>query len=396
MRIGGGFPCQSFSISAQNPPRLGYKDERGMLFFEMVKVLKARSPRFFIAENVKGLLSANRGKAFPMIIDEFENAGYRVKYQIVNAADYGVPQKRERIIIIGFREEEDYKKFHFPPTLKGKVALKEVIDKEADGEEKWFFSQKAVEGMLRVRNKMNKGRVQDLNQPCNTISSHLAKVSLNSTDPVLEIGNRYRRLTPLETARIQSFPDDFRFDSVSDIRKYKAIGNAVPPVMMWYISKSLMACIDACQSENAESNFEPIRMANPVQLYFFEPTAIYYSCKDKTLIGACRKGNLDWVKERKMYNYPITEADLREHPQLLTVKHLLVKYRKSVVGYYDILNARIVDKAALKALGYPSGSSHHKASTKYVLYDIIEAKGAQPIIETADCMLIIGKGVKGK
>jgi len=80
MRIGGGFPCQSFSISAQNPPRLGYKDERGMLFFEMVKALKARKPRFFIAENVKGLLSANRGKAFPMIIDEFENTNYKVKY----------------------------------------------------------------------------------------------------------------------------------------------------------------------------------------------------------------------------------------------------------------------------------------------------------------------------
>ena len=68
----GGFPCQSFSISAQNPPRLGYKDERGMLFFEMVKILRERHPRFFIAENVKGLLSANKGKAFPMIIEEFE------------------------------------------------------------------------------------------------------------------------------------------------------------------------------------------------------------------------------------------------------------------------------------------------------------------------------------
>lgn len=114
----GGFPCQSFSISAQNPPRLGYKDERGMLFFEMVKALKARQPRFFIAENVKGLMSANHGKAFPMIIDEFEDAGYKVKFQLVNAADYGVPQKRERVIIVGFKDEEDYRKFNFPPTLK--------------------------------------------------------------------------------------------------------------------------------------------------------------------------------------------------------------------------------------------------------------------------------------
>jgi len=270
-RIGGGFPCQSFSISAQNPPRLGYKDERGMLFFEMVKALKARKPRFFIAENVKGLLSANKGKAFPMIIDEFENAGYKVKYHLVNASDYGVPQKRERIIIVGFREEEDYGNFHFPPTLKEKVALKEVIDEAADSEDKWFFSQKAVDGMLRVRDKMNKGRVQDLNQPCNTISSHLAKVSLNSTDPVLETNDRYRRLTPRETARIQSFHDDFRFDSVSDIRKYKAIGNAVPPVMMWYIAKSLLSCMDFC--DIAEDG-TLMQVFNPIPQDLFEQKPI--------------------------------------------------------------------------------------------------------------------------
>ena len=77
----GGFPCQSFSISAQNPPRLGYKDERGMLFFEMVKILKERQPRFFIAENVKGLLSANKGQAFPMIMSEFKAAGYTVVHK---------------------------------------------------------------------------------------------------------------------------------------------------------------------------------------------------------------------------------------------------------------------------------------------------------------------------
>lgn len=263
------YTCQSFSISAQNPPRLGYKDERGMLFFEMVKALKARKPRFFIAENVNGLLSANRGKAFPMIIDEFENAGYKVKYHLVNAVDYGVPQKRERIIIIGFRDNEDYDKFNFPPALKDKVTLKKVIDEAANNEEKWFLSQKAVDGMMRVRDKMNKGRVQDINQPCNTISSHLAKVSLNSTDPVLEIGNRYRRLTPRETARIQSFPDDFRFDSVSDIRKYKAIGNAVPPVMMWYIAKSLLSCINSCNLMDDAEEDAFIQVLNPIQQYLF-------------------------------------------------------------------------------------------------------------------------------
>lgn len=93
--------------------------------------------------------------------------------------------------------------------------------------------------MMNVREKMNKGRAQALDEPCNTISSHLAKVSLNSTDPVLFYEGRYRRFTPREAARIQSFPETFALDAVSEARQYKAIGNAVPPVMMWHIAKAL-------------------------------------------------------------------------------------------------------------------------------------------------------------
>lgn len=236
----GGFPCQSFSISAQNPPRLGYKDERGMLFFEMVKILRERHPRFFIAENVKGLLSANKGKAFPMIIEEFENAGYKVVHKLLNAEEYGVPQRRQRVVIVGFRDEDDYNRFNYPMPINNRKTLGDVIDFSADNDDKWFFSQKAVDGMMAVREKMNKGRVQNLDEPCNTISSHLAKVSLNSTDPVRFVNDRYRRFTPRECARIQSFPDSFVLDSVSEARQYKAIGNAVPPVMMWYVARNLI------------------------------------------------------------------------------------------------------------------------------------------------------------
>ena len=236
----GGFPCQSFSISAQNPRRLGYKDEQGMLFFEMVKILRERHPRFFIAENVKGLLSANKGKAFPMIIEEFENAGYKVVHKLLNAEEYGVPQRRQRVVIVGFRDEDDYNRFNYPMPVDNRKTLGDVIDLSADNDDKWFFSQKAVDGMMAVREKMNKGRVQSLNEPCNTISSHLAKVSLNSTDPVRFVNDRYRRFTPRECARIQSFPDSFVLDSVSEARQYKAIGNAVPPVMMWYVARNLI------------------------------------------------------------------------------------------------------------------------------------------------------------
>lgn len=235
----GGFPCQSFSISAQNPPRLGYKDERGMLFFEMVKILKEKQPMAFIAENVKGLLSANEKKAFPMIIREFRDAGYSVSHFLVNASNFGVPQKRERVIIIGFRSENQQKKFQIKSTNQPLRVLGDVIDERENNNEKLFFSEKAVAGMMAVRSKMNKGRSQDLSLPCNTISAHLAKVSLNSTDPVLMVNNRFRRFSCREAARIQSFPDSFILNCVSEVRQYKAIGNAVPPVMMWHIAQSL-------------------------------------------------------------------------------------------------------------------------------------------------------------
>lgn len=235
----GGFPCQSFSIVAQNPKRLGIKDEKGMLFFEMCRILKDRQPYCFIAENVKGILTANKHEAFPLILKEFEDSGYDVSYQILKAVEYGVPQKRERVIIVGFRKDLNVK-FSFPEATvgddQGYVPLKRVIDKKVD--EKYFFSQKAVDGMMKNRESMNKGRAQNINEPCNTVGAHLAKVSLNSTDPVLMINNRYRRFTPREVARIQSFPEKFKLLE-SESAQYRALGNAIPPVMFWYVMQAV-------------------------------------------------------------------------------------------------------------------------------------------------------------
>lgn len=234
----GGFPCQSFSIVAQNPKRLGYKDERGMLFFEMCRILREKHPKCFIAENVKGLLSANKGEAFPLIISEFEKSGYQVTHKLINAAAFGVPQKRERVIIVGIRNDLGFK-YEFPDDVLAEdeyAVLGSVVENRVD--EKYFFSEKAVQGMRAAKRDMNKGRAQDLNKPCNTVGSHLAKVSLNSTDPVLLDGGRYRRFTPREVARIQSFPESFKLIGVEGAQ-YRALGNAIPPVMFWYVSHQL-------------------------------------------------------------------------------------------------------------------------------------------------------------
>lgn len=335
----GGFPCQSFSISAQNPPRLGYKDERGMLFFEMVKILKERQPRFFIAENVKGILSANKGKAFPMIIKEFRDAGYFVVHKLLNASEYGVPQKRERVIIIGFRNQEDFQKFHYPVKVKAsdRKVLGDVIMEESNNDDTLFFSEKAVAGMMAVREKMNKGRAMSLTEPCNTISAHLAKVSLNSTDPVFMVGERYRRFSAREAARIQSFPDSFRFDSVSQIRQYKAIGNAVPPVMMWHVMHSLQKTLVISQVD-----FAGIKKQYPS--FIVENKDINNINIDKTknvLISLVKENNMEQYLDRsaKVYytgkKFPSTIA--------LNKLYYFMPYmkRKGIRDLYFIKIARI-------------------------------------------------------
>ncbi|MCI7396888.1 MAG: DNA (cytosine-5-)-methyltransferase [Spirochaetia bacterium] len=235
----GGFPCQSFSIIAQNPKRLGVKDDRGKLFFEMCRILRDKQPKCFIAENVKGLLTANQKSAFPLIMEEFKNSGYDVKHMVLNSANYGVPQKRERVIIVGFRKDLKID-FTFPNQVITDedlfVPLKKVIENSVD--EKYYFSDRAVEGMMKKREKMNKGRAQDIEKPCNTVGAHLAKVSLNSTDPVLMLENRYRRFTPREVARIQSFPEKFELVGSESVQ-YRALGNAIPPVMIWYVANKV-------------------------------------------------------------------------------------------------------------------------------------------------------------
>jgi DNA (cytosine-5)-methyltransferase 1 len=248
----GGFPCQSFSVIAQNPRRLGVKDDRGMLFFEMCRVLKEKQPSCFIAENVKGILSANNKAAFPLIIEEFEKCGYTVSHSVLNSVHFKVPQKRERVIIIGFRKDLEID-FEFPKIIceneRDYAALGAVIEDIVS--EKYFFSEKAVQGMLRNRETMNKGRVQCLEGPCNTVGAHLAKVSLNSTDPVLLQNGRYRRFTPSEVARIQSFPDSFELVG-TESAQYRALGNAIPPVMFWHVARKVSELLAPhCSSEIA-------------------------------------------------------------------------------------------------------------------------------------------------
>jgi DNA (cytosine-5)-methyltransferase 1 len=244
----GGFPCQTFSMIGE---RKGFDDPRGELYLEMVRILKDKKPLCFIGENVKGLVNIKKGTLFKQILADFGAAGYDVGFQVLNAANFGVPQKRERVFIIGYRKDLNIS-VTFPIPTQKIVPLKLILETEVDT--RYLFSEKAVEGLKNGNKAFNKGRVQNVDLPCNTINSHLAKVSLNGTDPVLGIDvekDIYRRFTPLEAQRIQSFPDDFKFP-VSEFQAYKQIGNAIPPVLMWNITQQVITSLSNINKKKKE------------------------------------------------------------------------------------------------------------------------------------------------
>jgi len=241
----GGFPCQSFS--SVNPSK-DPTDSRAQLFNDMLRIVRETHPKFVIAENVKGFYRLHGGIYFEDYSKKLKRSGYRVYHQVVLAAEYGVPQLRQRLIVVGVRN--DIKgDFEFPKPVYGPnsrsksdfVPLKKVIKSLSRVPEKYFFSERAVLGVKNAKPNMKRALAQDLNGPCLTVTSHLAKVSLNSRDPVLLVNAEkelYRRFTPSEAASIQSFPENFEFAG-SEADAYRQIGNAIPPVMIWHIVRAL-------------------------------------------------------------------------------------------------------------------------------------------------------------
>lgn len=240
----GGFPCQSFSTV--NPTKNPF-DDRANLYKQMVRIAKEKQPEICIAENVKGLMTLHNGEILKTIKKAFDDAGYYTYCQLINAADYGVPQKRERMIMICVRKDMTHE-FQFPqkPNENNWIPLSVAIPELAILEQKYYFSEKAVQGMKNAKNNMKRGLAQSLGAPCLTITSHLAKTSINSRDPVLLVDpskELYRRFTPREAARIQSFPETFVFAG-SESDAYRQIGNAIPPVMFWHIAKAVANYLD--------------------------------------------------------------------------------------------------------------------------------------------------------
>lgn len=223
----GGFPCQDFSHAGK---RKGLDSARGTLYEAMCEIISQTKPKLFLAENVKGLLTINNGQAIDKIINDFEKLGYHVSYKLLLAADFEVPQKRERVIIIGTRKDI-LPKFSFAKLLserKSWIDLKTAIGDLENIEEGNFsnhYWSKAKKNKGQGNNSVN------FDQPGPTMrAEHHGNIEFH--------WNESRRLSAREAARIQSFPDDFHFYP-STSSAYKQIGNAVPPVLAWHIAKSI-------------------------------------------------------------------------------------------------------------------------------------------------------------
>lgn len=255
--ITAGFPCQPFSNAGN---RKGVYDARGELYLECLRIIERKKPRVVLFENVKGLLSSKHQsgkKLIDVIKEDLENLGYQVNYSVVNASDYGVPQNRERMILVAIRNDIG-KVFEFPPVQedKSRLTLRHILDVPADAPNQgsfWPYSPQA-QSMIeqipqggswksipyeklsprfqRIRDDMKRYHAPNfyrrfsLDEINGTITASAQPENCGITHPT-----QNRRYTIREIARIQTFPDDFRFidDSLKDIvAMYKVIGNAVP------------------------------------------------------------------------------------------------------------------------------------------------------------------------
>ena len=214
-----GFPCQPFSIIGQMK---GFDDTRGTLFFHIANILKEKKPKAFILENVKQLVGHDKGQTLKVIIKTLKNLGYYIQYAVLNALDYGLPQKRERVIIVGHREPI---LFSFPSPVRPFKSLSEILEKKVD--EKYYASD-------YIKNK-RKAKHKSAYNPSIWHENKSGNICSYPYSCALRAGASYnyllvngeRRLTPREMFRLQGFPDMYKIID-NEAQAKKQAGNAVP------------------------------------------------------------------------------------------------------------------------------------------------------------------------
>lgn len=261
--LSGGAPCQSFSYAGK---RLGLEDARGTLFYHYAMFLEKLQPKMFLFENVKGLLTHNKGKTYQTILNIFEDSGYKIQKEVLNAWNYGVAQKRERLITIGIRNDlKDKIRYEFPEPYKYKPVLRDVLQNVPEsiaipyGESKrkifelvppggyWRdIDPEIAKAYMKSCWNMEGGRTgilrrMSMDEPSLTVLTSPSQKQTERCHPL-----EARPFTVRENARCQSFPDDWLFCG-SAMSQYKQVGNAVPVNLAYEVAKKLH---DALEGEN--------------------------------------------------------------------------------------------------------------------------------------------------
>lgn len=226
-----GFPCQPFSIIGK---RAGFEDARGTLFFDISRILESKRPTAFILENVKQLVTADKGRIFHCIIETLESIGYLVDFKVLNALDYGLPQKRERVIIVG--RLDTLENFSWQGNDRKMKSLISLLEKSPD--QRHYVSPR----IKRARNKSHKAKIKPAiwhENKGGNIASHPFSCALRAGASYnYSLVDGERRLTPREMFRLQGFPDSF-IPHEKDNQARKQAGNAVPIPMVQAVMKEL-------------------------------------------------------------------------------------------------------------------------------------------------------------
>jgi len=255
----GGFPCQAFSIAGN---RKGFADTRGTLFFEVERIIKEKKPKAVFLENVKNLTTHDQGRTFKTIISSLEELGYFVHHKVLNGMDFGVPQKRERIMIVAFRENHP---FEFPTNGKRKKkTLKDILEKDEDIDPKHFLSDYFSSKLQRKLIEQNKVHTVS---PSVWHENMSGNISMRSYSCALRASGSFnylvvdgkRRLTPREMFRLQGFPDSYKI-IVSDSQARKQAGNAVVVPQMEAMASAIMEAMARPPVKNKRKQSAP--MAN--------------------------------------------------------------------------------------------------------------------------------------
>lgn len=239
-----GFPCQPYSIAGL---RKGLEDDRGgEVFNSLVRILNELRPKSFLLENVKGIRNHDGGETFTYMLERLERAGYYLRHETLNSATHGgVPQNRERVFIVGFRDLRSSERFEFPTAVSLKIGFRDLLDRQVSS--KYFYDDRfaafsEIQSKVVRNDAIYQWRRQYVRENksgvCPTLTANMGSGGHNV--PLVLDEEKIRKLTPRETARLQGFPDTFNLPDISDSHLYHQFGNSVTIPLIERIAKLLV------------------------------------------------------------------------------------------------------------------------------------------------------------